>query len=368
LSSEPDVPEPGAQTEQETRESQTPETLAPEQPGAEPETKEPEAQSLAEELSQAKLEWEAKQREADEARAAWEAKAKEVEQDQAEQRKLQEAYAGGESADFEKHHASSLGKIRDRALAGGVEEYACNHNAIPPESNAYREKLLERHQPNSEQYPQFESMEICGATDIEKQRILDALDKIPESARASLPTIGRFYVEEAQYYQRPDGSQAEGILGVALSDYNEIFLNRTNLSTEQLTFEMGALQYTKSPERLAEYHDRLQSIQEGETVAWEDTIWHEVGHIHDKYLGFDGKFLSEMPGSPFGKEPWASNYAKETGKPYEDFAETYTKVLRLQQSSLSAGEPHEVFVRSLKSDPDFGDKYQFILKHFYQTE
>ena len=78
---------------------------------------------------------------------------------------------------------------------------------------------------------------------VTKQRILNALDKIPESARASLPTIGRFYVEEAKYYTRPDGSQTEGILGLAASDANEIFLNRTNLSAVQMDFEVEASRY-----------------------------------------------------------------------------------------------------------------------------
>lgn len=152
---------------------------------------------------------------------------------------------------------------------------------------------------------------------------------------------------------------------MALSDHNEIFLNRTNLSTQQLTFEMGALQFTKSPEKLAEYHDRLQSIQEGERTNWEDTIWHEVAHIHDKYLGFEGKFLSEMPGSPFGRDPWASEYAEETGKPYEDFAEAYAALLKQRQKALANGETHEDFMINALNNPEFGQKNRFILENYW---
>lgn len=150
---------------------------------------------------------------------------------------------------------------------------------------------------------------------------------------------------------------------MALSDHNEIFLNRTNLSTQQLTFEMGALQFTKSPEKLAEYHDRLQSIQEGERTNWEDTIWHEVAHIHDKYLGFEGKFLSEMPGSPFGREPWASEYAEETGKPYEDFAEAYKTLIRDRQIRLTEGQSEASFLANATRHECFGEKNRFILEY-----
>ena len=153
----------------------------------------------------------------------------------------------------------------------------------------------------------------------------------------------------------------KGILGVAVSEHNEIFLNRTNLSPKEL--EMGpelSKYFGKSAKKTDDFYKRLERVREAESQNWEDAIWHEVAHVHDKFLGYDGKFLSEMPGSPFGKKPWASEYAESTGKPSEDFAEPYAGLLRERVATVEIQKPNGELLRMHTPNLRATDLSQFI--------
>ena len=259
-------------------------------------------------------------------------------------------------------HSLRFREVAELARHGELGLVEHGFLAVEPELPYWSEQRELGLRPNCDGFPQTEQTELWGANHVEQGRILEALEYIPKVDH--LPEVCEFFVENVPSYQNPDGTRSSGIQGIANTSTNQIFLNRENLSLyENQIIKEPMPQYRQGVAAFQQRTEAIEGARKADDNLWRETIWHEVAHIHDAYLGFDGKCLSEGPKSPFGSPPWPTDYAEKMETAKEDFAESYSELLKLRRENHLNGSGEEGFLRRALRNTEGRQKNEFILRN-----
>jgi len=254
--------------------------------------------------------------------------------------------------DLESMRASSKtsAQLRDESLRRESIEHTHDHTATCGRGT------------NGAAMPQRTSTLFYGATEEEADFISDVLDhpcNLPYGAWDNLPRPQTVHMIENDVFQSADGSLSR-IRGLSTARSNELFFNRTMLHGREHEVIFSG--------NINQYRQALETAKAEDLEGWKGTILHEIGHNHDWALGSGGAYRSEMADSPFGRGEWCSEYAKSSKSKVEDCAEAYRNLAELRSNMLNAGCAEEHFIRAAVTNPDYHQKYRFILEKYWSYD
>jgi len=247
-------------------------------------------------------------------------------------------------------HSKTSAQLREESLRQDPIEHTHDHTASCGRGT------------NGAAMPQRTSTLFYGATEEEADFISDVLDhpcNLPCGAWDNLPRPQMVHMIENDVFRSADGSLSK-IRGLSTARSNELFFNRTTLHSKEHDVIFSG--------NMNQYRQALETAKSEDLEGWKGTILHETGHNHDWALGSGGVYRSEMADSPFGRGEWCSEYAKSSKSKVEDCAEAYRSLAELRSNMLSAGCEEEHFIRAAVANPDYHEKYRFILEKYWNYD
>lgn len=172
------------------------------------------------------------------------------------------------------------------------------------------------------------TIEVVGCTLEEVERVRTALEAIPSWSREFLGTVRQICVASFDAFLAQDGTVSTGTSGVAEPSSGRLLLNRRWLDRCCRELPTGATAAARA------------SAREKDVRQWENTLLHELGHFHDRYLQRDGLAASVAPESPLGNHGvWYTNYAWWVQDPAEDLAEGYALLGQARLQAIRSVPP-----------------------------
>lgn len=199
------------------------------------------------------------------------------------------------------------------------------------------------------------------------KRVGATLEDLPEATYQGMKDLQDLHVADFAEFKNADGTISSGTQGAVRvnDDSVNMILNRRNIDAplnqqmntaihkNGLGMSRGKMLNSAAEEGFK--RERL-ALQEMADKNLRETMYHEIGHLHDELHG-----LTET-GRYRGAGPAYSEYAAETGSAAEDLAEGYSRILEQRHQIRKAHGPDADWRGMVMSDPVYGAKNEQILR------
>ena len=170
------------------------------------------------------------------------------------------------------------------------------------------------------------AIRLTGCSADERARVKAIIAAVPLWARDYLCTVRQICVTSFDAFRGLNGEVSTATSGVAEPCSGRLLLNRAWLDRATRALPPDASEPSRNEAR---QKDALQ---------WENTLLHELGHFHDRFLKAQEVPPSLAPESPLGNHGvWYTNYAWWVQDPAEDLAEGYALLAQERLHVLCGG-------------------------------
>jgi hypothetical protein len=199
--------------------------------------------------------------------------------------------------------------------------------------------------PKFEPIPSQHHITVHGGNKEFAEKIAGTMDNLPEATYQAVDKIDNIHVGNTKYYKDPSGNITDDMMGAVdlASDRATMVLNRHNIE--------NSLRYVKPK-------DFKAAAQATADTNLRKTVWHELGHVHDKLLGN----VSKSTKFANAESKSYSDYAAKSGDLSEEFAEGYANMLEARRDALKNHISEDDFLTKAIHDAKRGERNEIILE------